>query len=136
MKRTIRQVFHSGKFIAGFFIFASILLIVIIYPRLVADPPLAIIGQGTFFPPGIYVNGYDSIFSPRYTLNLDNAAANRIASKLADKDRLAIKEWLVAAKISKTEIEIDNTAKLLALWVNNYDPAKKIPGMTNAKRNY
>lgn len=136
MKRTIRQVFHSGKFVAGFSIFASILLIVIIYPRVVPDPPLAIIGQGTFFPPGIYANVYDSLFSPHYTLDLDDAAANRIASKLADKDRLAIKEWLVAAEIPASEIDIENTAKLLEQWVNNFDPAKKISGMTNARRNY
>lgn len=136
MKRTIRQVFHSGKFVAGFSIFTSILLIVIIYPRIVPDPPLAIIGQGTFFPPGIYASVYDSLFSPHYTLDLDDAAANRIASKLADKDRLAIKEWLVAAKIPESEIDIENTAKLLEQWVNNFDPAKKISGMTNAKRNY
>ena len=136
MKHTLRQVFHSGKFIVGFSIFVSILLIVIIYPRIITDPPLAIIGQGNFFPPGVYVNVYDSIFSPHYTLNLDNAAANRIASKLADKDRLAIKEWLVAAGINENSIEIENTANLLDLWVSNYDPKKKVSGMTNAQRNY
>ncbi|GIK40782.1 MAG: ABC transporter permease [Chloroflexota bacterium] len=136
MKRTIRQVFHSGKFVTGFAIFVSILLIVMIYPRIVPDPPLAIIGQGTFFPPGIYASVYDSLFSPHYTLDLDDAAAKRIASKLADKDRLAIKEWLVAAKIPESEIDIENTAKLLEQWVNNFDPAKKISGMTNARRNY
>jgi peptide/nickel transport system permease protein len=136
MKHTIRQVFHSGKFIVGFSIFVSILLIVIIYPRIVTDDPLAIIGQGNFFPPGIYVNVYDSILSPHYTLDLDNATANRIAGKLADEDRLAIKEWLVAAEIDENSIEIENTAILLELWVNNYDPAKRISGMTNAKRNY
>ncbi|MBE7555689.1 MAG: ABC transporter permease [Anaerolineales bacterium] len=136
MKRTIRQVFHSGKFATGFAIFMSILLIVMIYPRIVPDPPLAIIGQGTFFPPGIYASVYDSLFSAHYTLDLDDAAANRIASKLSDKDRLAIKEWLVAAKIPESEIDIENTAKLLEQWVNNFDPAKKISGMTNARRNY
>lgn len=136
MKHTLRQVFHSGKFIVGFAIFMSILLIVIIYPRIVTDDPLAIIGQGTFFPPGIYVNGYDSVFSPRYTLNLHRAAAKRIASKLKDEDRLAIKDWLVTAGIDENSIEIENTANLLEQWVNNYDPKKKIPGMTNARRNY
>ncbi len=59
----------------GFSIFMSIVLIVIFYPLFVKDPPLTIIGQGTFFPPGIYVNVYDSISSPAYTLNLDDAAA-------------------------------------------------------------
>ncbi|HXW01106.1 MAG TPA: ABC transporter permease, partial [Anaerolineae bacterium] len=136
MKHTIRQVFHSGKFVVGFSIFVSILLIVIIYPRIIPYSPLEIIGQGNFFPPGVYVNVYDSILSPHYTLDLDNATANRIAGKLNDQDRLAIKEWLVAAEIDENSIEIENTAKLLDLWVNNYDPSMRISGMTNARRNY
>jgi peptide/nickel transport system permease protein len=137
MKHTLRQVFRSGKFVVGFSIFMAILLIVIIYPLVVPYPPLEIIGQGTFFPPGIYVNVYDSIGSPtHYILNLDNAAAKRIASKLKEEDRLAIKEWLVASGISESEIDTTDTEQLLDLWVNNYDPKEKIPGMTNAKRNY
>lgn len=112
------------------------LLIVIIYPLIITDGPLSIIGQGTFFPPGIYVNVYDSMSSTVYTLNLDDAAAKRIASKLNEEDRLALKEWLVAAGISEGEIDTTDTQKLLDLWVNNYDSKKSIPGMTNAKRNY
>ena len=108
----------------------------IIYPLVITDSPLGIIGQGTFFPPGIYVNVYDSVNATAYTLNLDDAAAKRIANKLNDEDRLAIKEWLVAAGISETEIDTTDTQKLLNLWVNNFDPKKNIPGMTNAKRNY
>lgn len=136
MKHTIRQVFRSGKFVVGFSIFATILLIVFIYPLLITDSPLGIIGQGTFFPPGIYVSVYDSIEAPRYTLNLEDAAAKRIASKLNDEDRLAMKEWLIAAGIPESEIDIADTAKLLDQWVNNYDPTKRVAGMTNAKRNY
>jgi peptide/nickel transport system permease protein len=136
MKYLVQQAFRSGKFVVGFSIFAVILLMVIIYPLIVPHPPLEIIGQGTFFEPGIYVNVYDSISSPHYTLNLDNAAASRIASKLSDKDRLAMKEWLVAAEIPESEIDIANTEQLLDQWANNYDPAKRIKGMTNARRNY
>ena len=136
MKHTIQQIFRSGKFVFGFSIFAALLLIVIVYPLIITDPPLAIIGQGTFFPPGIYVNVYDSISSTTYTLNLDAAAAKRIASKLNEEDRLAIKEWLVAAGIPENEIDIADTRKLLDQWVNNFDPKKNVPGMTNARRNY
>jgi peptide/nickel transport system permease protein len=137
MKHTLQQVFHSGKFLVGFSIFMAVLLIVILYPLIVGNPPLEIIGQGTFFPPGIYVNVYDSIgSSTHYTLNLDDAAAKRIASKLKEEDRLAMKEWLVASGIPENEIEPTDTQRLLDQWVNNYDPKKNIPGMTNAKRNY
>ena len=137
MKHTLQQVFRSPKFVVGFSILMFILLTVIIYPLIVTNEPLEIIAQGTFFPPGIYVNVFDSTNSPAtYTLLLDDAAARRIASKLSDDDRLAMKEWLVAAGIAESEIDLTNTEKLLALWVNNYDTTKNIPGMTNAKRNY
>lgn len=137
MKHTLRQVFRSGKFLFGFSIFVTLLLIVIIYPLIIPDAPLAIIGQGTFFPPGIYVNIYDSINTPtKYILDLPGADLRRVASKLSNDDRLAMQEWLLAAGVPESEIEIENTPSLLALWESNYDPAKNIPGMTNARRNY
>jgi peptide/nickel transport system permease protein len=137
MKHTLQQVFRSGKFVVGFSIFAAVLLIVILYPLIVKYPPLEIISQGTFFPPGIYVNVYDSIgATEHYTLLLDDAAAKRIASKLKEEDRLAMKEWLVAYGIPEDEIDTTDTEKLLDQWVNNYDPKAQIPGMTNAQRNY
>jgi peptide/nickel transport system permease protein len=136
MKHTFQQVFRSPRFVIGFSIFMFIVLTVIIYPLFVRADPLEIIGQGTFFEPGIYVNVYDSMESPVYTLNLDDASARRIASKLNDEDRQAIKEWLVAYGIPEYEIDIQDTEKLLKQWVNNYDPSEKIPGMTNARRNY
>jgi peptide/nickel transport system permease protein len=136
MKHQIRQVFHSGKFVVGFCIFVAILLIVIVYPLIITYPPLQIIAQGTFFPPGVYANVYDSMGSTTYTLLLDDAAAKRIASRLSNDDRLAMKEWLVAFGIPEGEIDIVNTQALLDLWNNNYDPKTNIAGMTNAKRNY
>ncbi len=136
MKHMLRQVFHSGKFVTGFVIFTAILLTVFLYPLIITDSPLAIIGQGTFFPPGIYVNVFDSISSPAYTIMLDDAAAKRIASRLNDEDRAAIREWLVGAGIPEGEIDIANTEALLGLWVNNYDSSVRIAGQTNADRNY
>ena len=137
MKHTLQQVFRSPKFVVGFTILMVILLTVFIYPLIITDEPLEIIARGSFFPPGVYVNVFDSTNSPAiYTLNLDDAAAKRIASKLSDDDRLAMKEWLVAAGIAESEIDLTNTEKLLALWVSNYDATKNISGMTNAKRNY
>ncbi len=136
MKHTLQQVFHSGKFVVGFAIFMTILLIVIVYPLIITAPPLAIIGQGTFFPPGTYVSVYDSIGSATYILNLDDAAAKRIASKLSADDRTAIKDWLVLDGMAESEIDTANTQQLLTLWENNFDPKKSLPGLTNARRNY
>ncbi len=136
MKHTLQQVFHSGKFVVGFSIFTALLLVVIFYPLIIKDAPLTIIGQGTFFEPGIYVNVYDSIGSTAYILNLDDAAAKRIAGKLGQQERLDIKTWLLADGIPENEIDITNTKQLLDQWANNYDPKQDVAGMTNAKRQY
>jgi ABC-type dipeptide/oligopeptide/nickel transport system permease subunit len=136
MRNTLQQIFHSGKFVVGFSIFSFLVLTVIIFPLFVRIPPLGIISQGTFLPPGIYVNVYDSIDTKPYILNLDDATAKRIASKLSDSDRTAIAEWLVKDGISAEEIDIKDTAALLNLWENNYDPKKQVPGMTYAKARY
>jgi len=136
MSHTLRQVFRSGKFVVGFSIFAFLVLTVLLFPLFVKDAPLTILAQGTFFPPGIYVNVYDSLSSPTYILKLEDAAEKRIASKLSEEDRQAIKEWLVGYGISESDIDTANTEQLLDQWVNNYASEKKIPGMTNAKRNY
>jgi len=133
MKNTLQQVFHSGKFVVGFVIFMLIVLTVIVFPQFVKTPPLGIIGQGTFFPPGIYVNVYDSIGSTPYILNLDDAAARRIASKLSNDDRTALKEWLVADGIPANQIDPMDTKSLMDLWTKNYDPSKQLPGMIFAK---
>lgn len=137
MKHMLRQVFQSGKFVVGFSILVALVLVVIIYPLIIKGAPLGIIGQGTFFPPGIYVSTYDSINSPTiYTLNLDDAAARRIDSKLSNEDRLAMQDWLVAYGVPESEIDITDNEKLLTLWANNYDPGINIPGMTVAKSRY
>jgi peptide/nickel transport system permease protein len=137
MKLLLGQIFRSGKFLVGFVIFMAVVLTVLIYPLFVKTPPLETLSQGTFLPPGIYANVYDSMsFSTHYTLNLDGAAARRIASRLDDKDRLAMQEWLVTMGIPEDEIDIEDTAKLVDLWEENFDLTARIPGMTNADRNY
>ena len=137
MKHTLQQVFHSGKFVVGFCILMTTLFIVFVYPFVNRNPPLQIIGQGTFFPPGIYVSAFDSINPPTtYTLNLEDAAAKRIANKLSQDDRAAMKDWLVAYGVAEGEIDMADTQKLLGQWESNYDPKKQIQGMTLAKLRY
>jgi len=136
MSHTLRQIFRSPKFVVGFSIFMTMVLIVLIYPLIITDPPLSIIGQGTFFEPGIYVSVYDSLSTEAFTLNLPDAAAKRIANRLGDQERLDIKEWLIAFGIPENEINSADTVKLLEQWVNNYDSKLRLKGMTAAKRNY
>lgn len=136
MKHTLRQVFRSPKFLIGFSIFMAILLLVIIYPLFVMDDPLAIIAQGTFFEPGIYVNVYDSIESPTYILNLEDAVQKRMDNKLDDQERQDMKEWLVSFGIPEEDINIEDTENLMELWLNNYDETLRFEGMTAARKNY
>ncbi len=136
MKHTFRQIFRSSNFVIGFAIFVTLLLVVIIYPIFIPDPPLDIIAQGSFFAPGIYVNVYDSIGTTPNTLLLDEATDTRIANTLGAQQRLDMQEWLIGAGIPEGEIDIADTAKLLDLWDANFDPTLRLPGMTNADRNY
>jgi len=136
MKHMLRQVFHSPNFVIGFVIFMVLLLIVLIYPLFIPDPPLAIIAQGTFFEPGIYVNVYDSLDAAPYTLQLNDAETKRIDAKLNTQDRQDMQTWLEADGIAANQIELNNTAGLLDLWQKNYDPNKSFPGMTYAKQRY
>jgi peptide/nickel transport system permease protein len=136
MKHTLRQIFRSSNFLLGFIIFTFLLLVVTIYPILIKHPPLEIIGQGTFFQPGVYVNVYDSISAPKYILNLSNAAANRISNRLGDEERQDMKTWLIAYGVPEDQIDIVETAKLLDLWMNSYDPNLMLPGMTYAKSQF
>jgi len=109
------------------------LLLIFLYPLFTTSEPLEIIGQGTFFPPGTYVNTYDSIISsPTYMLNLKDADAKRIAQRLPAEDREAMKTWLVTYGIPEDQINVDDTKALLDLWFEYYDPNESL-GMIYAK---
>ena len=94
MKNTIKQIFHSGKFVTGFVIFLAILLTIIIYPFVVAKDPLAMIGNGNFFKPGTYLSIQDTVNSGKtYKMNVD-ATASIVESKLTMDNRSMMAEWL------------------------------------------
>ncbi len=137
MKHTLQQIFHSSKFLTGFVIFMSILLVTIFYPLFVPNPPLEIIAQGSFFPPGTYVSNYDAVFSSTaYTLNLPDASAKRIAAKLGNKERSDIKDYLIKVGVPADQIDTTNTTQLLDQWTKNYDPKANIPGMIFSQQRY
>jgi peptide/nickel transport system permease protein len=134
MKNTLKQVFHSGKFVVGFCIFMALLLTVILYPLFITGDPLQSIGRGTFFPPGTYVNVYDSVnATTKYMLSLDGATEKRIASKLTEENRQEMKAWLITDGIPADQIDTTNISSLLGLWEKEYDKSKSL-GMTYAKQ--
>lgn len=136
MKNTIRQVFHSSKFVVGFSILMVILMTLWIYPLICPGNPLEMIGLGAFAKPGTYVSVYDSVNTTPTTLKLSDAASKRLTKMMNDDDRKSMKTWLIAVGVPEKDIDISDTESLLKLWKDNYDPADKPSGMTMAQRNY
>ena len=136
MKNTLRQVFHSPKFVVGFVIFVLILLTLFIYPLINPGNPLQMIGVGTFAKPGTYVNLYDATRTTTETFRLPNAEENRLKASLSDDDRVAMLDWFAAMDVDTTDLDIQDTDALLALWDENFDPTVRPKGMTNARVNY
>ena len=136
MLNTVKQVFHSPKFVVGFAIFVAILLTMIIYPLFCPGNPLEQIGVGTFAAPGTYVSLYDATKSPTETLRLPDAADNRIEASLSKEDRVEMVEWFGAMGISVEGLDIEDTDAMVDLWNANYDPSVRPAGMTSAKINY
>ncbi len=136
MKNTLRQVFHSSKFLVGFILFAAILVTMWIYPLFNPGNPLEMIGVGTFARPGTYVSLYDAVNTRTETLRLPDAEDKRVAALLSDADRVAMIEWFGLMDIDVSELDATDTDALLDLWQENYDPSVKVAGMTQARRNF
>ena len=136
MKNTLRQVFHSSKFVVGFVIFVGILLFILLYPLFHPGNPLEMIGVGTFAKPGTYVSLYDSVSTDTETFNLPDAASKRLGNVLKEEDRQKMAEYLEAVGVPSEEIDLSDTGALLALWEEYYDETARPAGMTKATRNY
>lgn len=136
MKNTLRQIFHSSKFVVGFVIFVAILLFILLYPLFQPGNPLEMIGVGTFAKPGTYVSLYDSVSTKTETLNLPDAASKRLGNVLKEEDRVKMAEYLEAVGVAPDQIDPSDTESLLALWEEHYDESARPPGMTKATRNY
>ena len=136
MKNTLRQVFHSSKFLTGFLIFAAILLTMWIYPLFNPGNPLEMIGVGTFAQPGTYFSLYDAATTRTETLRLPDADEKRITNLVSDADRAAMIEWFGLMEIDVSGVDATDIDALLDLWLEHYDPSVKIKGMTQARRNF
>ena len=140
MKNTIRQVFHSPKFVIGFVIFFGILLLSIIYPLVHPGDPLesVFIGsdRGSFTPPGTYFSLYDAASSFRTNLNpKSKTAADRATISISDEQRVRMITWLTAMEVSLDGVDTTDDAALLEIWKANYDESAKPKGMTKSERN-
>ncbi|NLO84548.1 MAG: ABC transporter permease [Clostridiales bacterium] len=136
MKNTLKQVFHSGKFVAGFGILVFILLLMLIYPLFNPGNPLERIGVGTFAAPGTYVSVYDSISAEKEILRLSDADDKRLAQMMSMEDRVSMIAWFTAMDIDVTGLDMNDTDALLEMWRANYDDSARPAGMTKSKRNF
>jgi len=91
MKHTIKNIFHSPKFVIGFVIFFGILLFTFIYPWFVPADPLDMVGQGNFFKPGTYVSVKDAVDSKQYVLNIE-AKAGSAGSRLTEEQKTDMRD--------------------------------------------
>ncbi len=134
MKNTLKQVFHSGKFLFGFCIFLIILLTCLIYPVFVKADPLQMIGQGNFFKPGTYVSIEESALGKSYTLQIPKQFS-KLEAVLDIDTRSNIQQFLInQAGVEESAIDVTDAEGLVELWKANYDPNTKYKGLTSAKR--
>jgi len=141
MKHTLKNVFHSPRFLVGFIIFMFILLTVLIYPYFVHRDPLQGLGKG-FLEPGTYVSVYDTNNTGTYRVELPEAAANRLEATLPVKDRQTMLNYLKAmgADVSGLDTSNEHFEQLISAWKANYSEAdakkNKYEGFaTQAQRN-
>lgn len=136
MKKQLKQVFNSPKFVIGFIIFATLLLITIIYPLFVTADPLAMVGQGNFFKPGTYISVTDAVDTDPYTLKLDNIGS-RLENKISVEDRVAMGDWLVKfGGLSEKDVDVTDAEGLVTIWEKNYSVDKDQKGLIAAKKKY
>ena len=122
MKNTIKQVFHSGKFLVGFVILV------------VATSPMEMIGNGNFFPPGTYISQQEAATTTdSYQLNVDTSAS-KLSAALGSEEISAMADWLEKfAGIDAADIDVSDTEALVQLWKENYDPSLS-SSLKSAKR--
>ena len=136
MKNTIKQLFHSPRFVIGFGLFVAILLTCFIYPFFNPGDPLEMIGVGTFAKPGTYVSLYDAMGTRTETLRLADADDNRVASALSTEDRVSMVNWFNGMGIDIGDLDIEDTDALLDMWTTHFFEDAKPAGSTKAQRVY
>ena len=149
MKQTLKNVFHSPKFVVGFIIFVAVLLFSIIYPLISRFGPLDNVVQkdGGFAEPGTYVNVADVIEADLdgSSVKFDvDTVSNRIEARLDDEEKEMMLDFCknIASTSEKYSAEddetiaaltIDDITDIVTIWQKYYD-ASLITG-TKAVRN-
>ena len=142
MKNTLRNVFHSPKFVWGFGIFIFILIFSIVYPLIVSGNPLAQLQVGGFARPGTYVNVSDAVTADvnkeetlKTQFRLPGAAEKRLEKSITAADMELMNKYFDKAGVPVPEGAEKDLDTLLTLWAENFDVNVKPKGVTNADFN-
>lgn len=134
MKNTLKNIFHSPRFVIGFIIFFGILLFTFLYPWFVAYDPLDMVGQGNFFKPGTYISVKDTVETTQYPLNI-TAKKGSVASQISDSDKADMRDWLVNyGGVSQEEMDAADDDALVDLWNEHYDSSVDQKGLLASKK--
>lgn len=136
MKNTLKQVFHSGKFLTGFIIFVFILGMCIIYPLVVTNDPLEMVGNGNFYEPGTYILQEEAALDDGYSMNMD-ASDTKLQIALDIDDLANMQSWLLKyGGVNEADIDVTDIEKMADLWTQYYDSEVDQTGLTSAKKKY
>lgn len=136
MKHQLQSIFKSKKFVVGFIIFMSILLLTILYPLFSKTDPLEMTG-GLFYKPGTYINVSDTVEMAPKKVNMD-IVANKLTKLVTEEEVTMMRDWMLqyCPMLSQDDV---NAAKgaydTIDLWIKNYDPTVKMQGVTKAVKN-
>lgn len=142
MKQTIKNVFHSPKFVIGFCLFMTLLIASLLTPVFASFGPLENVVQknGGFAKPGTYVNVADivELNADGNCLKLDvDTSANRLTSRLNPEERDMMVSWLNEYAADKLEAELttDDMYAVIADWEAYYDFGLMPKTIKKAERN-
>jgi ABC-type dipeptide/oligopeptide/nickel transport system permease subunit len=132
----IKQVFHTPKFLVGFFIFVVVFVTALVYPLFAPVDPLFSVSKQSFTPPGTYVNIQDVVEAPdKRVLELDTASS-RLANAVSEAEKDKMIAFLEKHKgVEPGTLTKDDMEGLIATWQSLYDPEERPQGMTRADRN-
>lgn len=123
MKNTLKQLFHSSKFVIGFVIFVAILLTCFIYPLVNPGNPLEMIGVGTFAKPGTYISLYDAVTTEKDTFKFADADEKRLANALTAADKEAALNLFESAGLDISELDKNDSEAIIEYWDAHFEEA-------------
>ena len=141
MKNTLKNVFHSPRFLVGFIIFMVMLLTVLIYPYFVTRDPLQALGKGFLAPAPMCPCMTPTTPAPT-AWSCRKRPPTVWRAPCPWKDRQMMLDFLKAKGVDVTGLDTSNDRfeDLIAAWKANYDEAdakkNKYEGFaTQAQRN-